>query len=227
MTGNELKKIKSPAAKDAVSLLFKDREAFFKSLDPMNELRKHFDLDPFKELRELASKTFTQYEEPMKRLRKQFSEALRSMEELRKQFSMAMEPYEKIRQEIRKSMESFKIPGLFPKRFLINTSLFRGFWIIRNEELIDELEERQIVERKAIAKYVIDFYSSNNYSKFTKLADKWNSSGVNQTRIEIITDCFEIVKSYKAGKANIFNVVIPTLIAQIDGLICAEIPCQA
>lgn len=72
-------------------------------------------------------------------------------------------------------------------------------------------------QRKAINRLFIDYFSSNKFKNLDLLVEKWETNIIFRTRMKIFKDCILIMKNAK-GKYNSSNLVIPTLISQIDGI---------
>lgn len=70
---------------------------------------------------------------------------------------------------------------------------------------------------KDINSLFIDYFSSNNYKEFDNLLNKWKENYLIKDRIEIINDCILSIKNH-SNVYNCSNIVLPTLIAQIDGI---------
>lgn len=72
-------------------------------------------------------------------------------------------------------------------------------------------------QRKAINRLFIDYFSSNNFENLEKLVDGWETNEIFKPRIKIFRDCVSVMRNAK-GKYNPSTIVLPTLIAQIDGI---------
>ena len=62
------------------------------------------------------------------------------------------------------------------------------------------------------------YFSENEYQSLVEMVDEWKSNSLFEPRHKIIRDCVSCLK-YSHNKYNPSNLVIPTLIAQIDGVI--------
>lgn len=71
-------------------------------------------------------------------------------------------------------------------------------------------------DEKAINKCIVNFYIDNKCYRLKKMIEKWsvNNSFIKE-RIVIIKDCLKVVNRF--GKKTASNVVLPTLIAQLEG----------
>ena len=72
-------------------------------------------------------------------------------------------------------------------------------------------------QRKIINRLYVDYYSSNNFEHLESLVDWWETNEIFKPRMKILRDCVFVMKNAK-GKHNPSNIVLPTLIAQIDGI---------
>jgi len=72
-------------------------------------------------------------------------------------------------------------------------------------------------QRKIINRLFVDCYSSNNFEHLESLVDGWETNEIFKPRMKILRDCVFVMKNAK-GKYNPSNIVLPTLIAQIDGI---------
>jgi len=67
-------------------------------------------------------------------------------------------------------------------------------------------------------KLFIDYFSENNWQNLETMEKNWKRNQLFKKRFKIIYDCIEILKTADA-KINVVNVVLPTLISQIDGFL--------
>ena len=72
-------------------------------------------------------------------------------------------------------------------------------------------------QRKAINRLFVDYFSRNNFENLEKLVDGWETNEIFKPKMKIFRDCVSVVRNSK-GKYNPSTVVLPTLIAQIDGI---------
>ncbi|MDE4908976.1 hypothetical protein L0665_10190 [Methanogenium marinum] len=68
-----------------------------------------------------------------------------------------------------------------------------------------------------INKLYLDYFSDENYEELTVLVESWNNNPIFQPRMKIFRSCVQTIKRAKT-RDNPSNVVIPVLIAQIDGI---------
>jgi len=72
-------------------------------------------------------------------------------------------------------------------------------------------------QRKAINRLFVDYFSSNNFENLEELVEGWQTNEIFKPRMKIFRDCVSVMKNAK-GKYNPSTIVLPTLIAQIDGI---------
>jgi len=80
-----------------------------------------------------------------------------------------------------------------------------------------KIGKREGNQRKAINRLFIDYFSSNNFENLEKLVDGWQTNEIFKPRMKIFRDCVSVMRNAK-GKYNPSTIVLPTLIAQIDGI---------
>ena len=80
-----------------------------------------------------------------------------------------------------------------------------------------EIGRRKGNQRKTINRLFIDYFSSNNFENLEKLVDGWETNEIFKSRMKIFRDCISVMRNAK-GKYNPSTIVLPTLIAQIDGI---------
>ena len=69
-----------------------------------------------------------------------------------------------------------------------------------------------------INKLFIDYFSNNNYKELMDLVSSWKSNPLFQKRTKILSDCVTTLQVSKR-EFNASNVVLPTLISQIEGIL--------
>ncbi len=63
------------------------------------------------------------------------------------------------------------------------------------------------------------YFFNNNFNKLNKLITKWDAVPLFKKRMKILKDCICFITKNKNKKINTVNIVLPTLIVQIDGII--------
>jgi len=71
--------------------------------------------------------------------------------------------------------------------------------------------------RREINNLFISYFCSNNYMELESLVNGWKSNPLFKPRMKILRDCVHGLRRANAG-CNPSNYVLPTLIAQIDGI---------
>ncbi|MBO8183832.1 MAG: hypothetical protein H0Z28_13760 [Archaeoglobus sp.] len=80
-----------------------------------------------------------------------------------------------------------------------------------------KIGKRKGNQRKAINGLFIDYFSLNNFGNLEKLVDGWQTNKIFKPRMKIFRDCVSVMRNAKS-KYNPSTIVLPTLIAQIDGI---------
>jgi hypothetical protein len=73
-------------------------------------------------------------------------------------------------------------------------------------------------------KAFVNYFSSDNFDNLDYMATRWNSNSLINNRFHILIECVSVLKDSTYENSNIINphhVIIPTLIAQINGLMNA------
>ena len=81
---------------------------------------------------------------------------------------------------------------------------------------LDKLKGRQ---DKAINNVFIDYFADNNWENLNNMVNNWNSNPLFQKRRKILSDCVKTIILSENYGINAANVVLPTIITQIDGVI--------
>ncbi len=91
---------------------------------------------------------------------------------------------------------------------------------LRVVSLISNLGNKQGNHRESINKLFLDYYQRDNFKEIELMIKNWESNKLFKKRIRILRDCLKTLKiSKKIDTFNSANVIIPTLIAQIDGVL--------
>ncbi len=72
-------------------------------------------------------------------------------------------------------------------------------------------------QRAKVNKLFVDYFSSNNFKQLSHLVNAWATNKMFKSRMKILRDCVSVMKNAN-HRYNPSNVVIPVLIAQIDGI---------
>jgi len=72
-------------------------------------------------------------------------------------------------------------------------------------------------QRRAMNRLFVDYFSSGDFTNLSTLVDRWEKIAIFKPRMKIFRDCVSALINAK-GNSNPSNFVLPTLIAQIDGI---------
>ncbi len=176
----------------------------------------------FKKSREELSKSFVSLETEVAQLSKRFSELSSESFSRIAQLNIDLknEYQKKIYEQIGKSMENFlkavddageileKYEWLIPPSIDLRVAAF-----------ISNLGNKPGDHRKEINKLFWDIYREDNFKEIEEMITKWNFNKLFKKRIRILKNCLTVLQlSKKIGISSSANVIIPTLIAQIDGV---------
>lgn len=105
----------------------------------------------------------------------------------------------------------------FSRIALIRINLELNFWLIDDENIIEYFCSNQLsnIDQE---RYICEFYSTNNWEKLAYIVDQWASCKQIENRFSILNDCFKILKTIQDKNINVANAIIPTLIAQLEGI---------
>ena len=86
---------------------------------------------------------------------------------------------------------------------------------VRQVVKLDEAKGRQ---DKAINAMFVEYFENNNWQALDMLLEEWEKNPLLRKRMLILKSCVDILRS-SDRKTNVANAILPTLIAQIDGLL--------
>lgn len=84
---------------------------------------------------------------------------------------------------------------------------------------IIKIDRQGIQTYKKVNKLFISYFFGNNFKELKDMLLRWKNSVFFKKRMKIIKDCIYFVISNQNRNINVVNVVLPSLIAQIDGII--------
>ena len=137
------------------------------------------------------------------------------MDHHRSAFASIAEKFKEIQEQYNLA-EQEVLPCLRKYKWFISPSMPAPF-IFEVYEIAKEPGDH----RKVVNKLFQELVLGDEGETLDELLDDWKGK-FNQARLRIIKDCFEVIKSElknKKGTTNVANVVVPTLIVQIDGVI--------
>ncbi len=108
----------------------------------------------------------------------------------------------------------------------VNSILLENYWLIMDQTLFDELIKNSLDDKFAPNKHIISYYSNHKFANIELVLNQMKRSNcLKNEQIEIFEDCYSVMKKLSCKVAC--NTLIPTLMAQSDGLlsaICEIIP---
>ena len=113
---------------------------------------------------------------------------------------------------IYKISKSVAIPILKKYKWFISPSMPTSFIY----EAV-EIGRRKGNQFWSMNKLFVGYFSKNNFKNLKNLIEGWKNNNIFKPRMKIFSDCVLTLKSAK-GRNNPSNLIIPTLIAQTDGI---------
>ena len=80
-----------------------------------------------------------------------------------------------------------------------------------------KLDKKKGRQDKAVNGLFIKYFEAKNWQNLEGMVDDWKNKPLLKKRYKILADCVEVVKVASKKSINGANVVLPTLITQIDG----------
>ncbi|MBN2208418.1 MAG: hypothetical protein JW759_03895 [Candidatus Coatesbacteria bacterium] len=90
------------------------------------------------------------------------------------------------------------------------------FWI-KVAELAVKPGVQPSHQAEAIDNLFVEYYTSDHHQALTEMVLGWQQNAHFQPRMEILKDCLSVISTAAPG-INVSNVVIPAMIAQMDGV---------
>lgn len=84
---------------------------------------------------------------------------------------------------------------------------------------IVKLAETKGRHDKQINSLFVDYFSTNNWHNLEQMVIDWKTNPLLKKRMNILLDCVKTLTKTKSRNINLANVILPTLIAQIDGFL--------
>jgi len=82
-----------------------------------------------------------------------------------------------------------------------------------------KLDKKKSRQDKAVNDLFIKYFEANNWQNLEGMVNNWKNKPLLKKRHKILSDCVEVVKMTNKKGINVANVVLPTLITQIDGVL--------
>jgi len=192
-----------------------------------------FNFEPYVQLAQQARKLFNSYAKMQESISKYFSSAIQKLNKPVSSFSELLGPqidilskwYQKYYNFLKYAVdfgktlhENFKITEKFALKILrkykwLITPSMPGVFIFD----ITEIGKRKGNQRKAMNKLFIEHFSENDYCELKRHVEDWKENQLFTPRMKIFRDCVNLLKN-SDEKFNPSNLILPTLIAQIDAI---------
>lgn len=154
---------------------------------------------------------------PMQQAALEFQRRMDEIAAPAREFARRMEEMNApIRSMVAAAQKQLNTPGI--RAMFTSFKLQSRFWIVSDIDLFREIIDREIESEHALEQFLVSYYTANNWAAVNALLDKWQAAPSLAPRVAIIEDCLKTVQLAQGKNLNIANVVIPTLIAQIDGM---------
>lgn len=126
---------------------------------------------------------------------------------------------------------SFTIPTLSPD-VRMHYMLKSRYWVVMDEAVIQALCELDNSNEDAREAFLIKHFTQNGWAAVAEKMELWGAHPFMAERMPILRDTLQTIKKLEQQDADInpFNVALPTLLAQMDGLrkeLIQSIPEQA
>ena len=82
-----------------------------------------------------------------------------------------------------------------------------------------QLEKKKGRQDKAVNNLFIDYFSMNNWQSLEEMVNSWESCLIIRKRLKILRDSVQTLKIVRNKNINPSHLILPTLIAQIDGVL--------
>lgn len=82
-----------------------------------------------------------------------------------------------------------------------------------------KLDKKKGRQDKAVNGLFVEFFEAKNWRNLEIMVNDWKNKPLLKKRYKILADCIEVVKLASKKGVNEVNVVLPTLITQIDGVL--------
>ena len=103
-----------------------------------------------------------------------------------------------------------------PRERFAQIRLSDEYWLVEDMSLLLQIDERPDLEGEALSAYIIQHYKENDWERLDQIVASWDGIVV-PDRIAIFVSALKHTRT--ASDEDIHLITVPTLIAQIDGLI--------
>lgn len=194
----------------------------------LQEVARGFEIpDSF---RTLAQEMQRQHEEmfrlaePMRRYMEEMDAQTRPFRKLAEEYAAQANKWQNLARDLigPNIAELFK-PIAFPeilspelsKRFTLKSR----YWIVVDDEVFSQLCQIEDADEEALESFLVEHYLKDDCAAMTHLLEGWRACPAIQERMPIFEAVLATVKRLANDpKINVTNAVLPTLIAQLDGL---------
>lgn len=150
---------------------------------------------------------------PVREFQRRIQEMAAPAQEFARRMQEITAPYQSM---IAEAQRQLKLPGM--QALFTSFKLQSRFWIVSDVALFREIIAQNFESERELEEFLVEYYTADNWAEIEALRAEWDASPSLTARITIIEDCLKAVKMAEGKAVNIANVVIPTLIAQIDGM---------
>jgi hypothetical protein len=121
-------------------------------------------------------------------------------------------------EHLRRALEQYGIDEQVAMKLLEKYKLFLSPSIdIRLVSDIARIGGKSGIHRAEVNRLLATYFGSNNFMELERIMKEWGKNELFRPRMKIIQDCLVTLRNKKKGY-NPSNVVLPALIAQIDGI---------
>lgn len=92
-------------------------------------------------------------------------------------------------------------------------------WPVSDTDLIDHLAQGEIDITQNWGSRIIAYYQKNDWEKLETMVQSWQDSFYVNDRFQILSDCFDTLKSTYNTDTNVANAIVPTLVCQLEGIV--------
>ena len=149
----------------------------------------------------------------------EFYNFLQNLSSIGNSLNKSIEPYRLMLEQVAKTPE-FKTFIEACQYLIVKSTAAEKFWAINDKLLLTQLKN---IPESEYTTEIVKYYSANNYDKIQNLITKWQETDIINNRIAIFQSCLTIMRNNQNSITDIANVVIPTLTAQLTGIVEAKV----
>lgn len=102
------------------------------------------------------------------------------------------------------------------RKWRIDDILIDFYWCVFDDDLREKIDIHADYSKEEIDRLVIDYYSQNQYANIKKHINYWQENAIITNRLSLLNSAMCILE--KKDDTDTYNVIIPLLLAQEDGL---------